>query len=102
VSGNRLATLDLATGKAVWVWPESVTAGIRGMGRGLVAGREIFWPTRKEIYAFDAETGARARPPIPLSSVSECGANLAAAGGRLIVAGYDKLLAFGAERRDER
>jgi outer membrane protein assembly factor BamB len=95
VSGNRLSTLDVRTGKIAWTWPESGTAGIRGMGRGLVAGNEIFWPTRTEIYALDTETGARTRSPISLSSVSDCGANLAVAGGRLIVAGYDKILAFG-------
>ena len=56
---------------------------------------EIFWPTRTEIYVFDADSGTRTRSPISLSPVSDCGANLAAADGRLIVAGYDKLLAFG-------
>ena len=49
------------------------------MGRGVVAGDEIFWPTRNEIYVFDALTGARTRPPIDLSSVSDGGANLVAA-----------------------
>ena len=95
VSGNRLASLDIDTGKIQWIWPESDSAGIRGMGRGVVAGSEIFWPTRTEIYAIDPETGARTRSPISLSPVSDCGANLAAADGYLIVAGYDKLLAFG-------
>jgi outer membrane protein assembly factor BamB len=95
VSGNRISTLDLESGKIAWNWPESSTAGIRGMGRGLVAGNEIFWPTRTEIYALDPESGARTRTPISLSPVSDCGANLAVAGGRLIAAGYDKLIAFG-------
>ena len=39
VSGNRLASLDLRSGKTAWIWPESSTAGIRGMGRGLIAGK---------------------------------------------------------------
>jgi hypothetical protein len=65
------------------------------MGRGLIAGSEIFWPTRTDIYAIDPESGARTRSPISLSPVSDCGANLAAVDGRLIVAGYDKVLAFG-------
>lgn len=95
VSGNRLASLDVHSGRIQWLWPESEHAGIRGMGRGALAGSEIFWPTRNEIYAIDPVTGARTRSPISLSPVSDCGANLAVAGGRLIVAGYEKLLAFG-------
>ena len=95
VSGNRLASLDLRSGQTAWIWPESNTAGIRGMGRGLIAGNEVFWPTRTEIYVLDPESGARTRSPISLTPVSDCGANLAAAGGRLVVAGYDRLLAFG-------
>jgi outer membrane protein assembly factor BamB/tetratricopeptide (TPR) repeat protein len=95
VSGNRLALVDVHTGTTEWIWPESTTSGIRGMGRGVIAGNEIFWPTRTEIYAFDPISGTRTRSPISLSLVSDCGANLAAAGGRLIVAGYDKLQCFG-------
>lgn len=95
VSGNRLASLALRSGKTQWVWPESEHAGIRGMGRGALAVNEVFWPTRTEIYVLDPQTGARTRSPISLSPVSDCGANLAVADGRLIVAGYDQLLAFG-------
>ena len=58
VSGDRLAAVDLATGKIAWTWPESETASVRGSGRGLIAGNEVFWPTRSEIYVFNAETGA--------------------------------------------
>ena len=97
VSGNRLRGVDLRTGKLRFTWPESEHGGIRGMGRGLVAGDEIFWPTRTEIHVIHGVTGARSRAPIPLGSISDHGANLAAAQGRLIVAGHDKLMAFGPE-----
>jgi hypothetical protein len=96
VSGNRLAALDVRSGELQFVWPESEHAGIRGMGRGVVAGDEVFWPTRNEIYAIHGVTGARSRSPIPLGAISDCGANLAAANGRLIVAGHERLMAFGA------
>jgi putative pyrroloquinoline-quinone binding quinoprotein len=95
-SGNRLSAVDVYTGNLLWRWPESETAGIRGMGRGLVAGDEVYWPTRNEIYVLDATTGARRRPPIALQNVSDVGANLAVCGNNLIVAGYDKLQAYGA------
>ena len=48
-------------GHVDWAWPESEHAGIRGMGRGVVAGNEIFWPTRTEIYVIDPKTGAQTR-----------------------------------------
>jgi outer membrane protein assembly factor BamB len=94
VGGNRLAALDVRSGSVRFVWPESEHAGIRGMGRGAIAGEEVFWPTRHEIYVIHAVTGQRTRTPISLRPISENGANLAAAHGRLIVAGYDKLIAF--------
>lgn len=94
VSGHSLAALDLATGEIKWLWPESTSAGIRGMGRGVVAGNEVFWPTRNEIYVIDIKTGAQTRSPISLSPL-EGGANLAVADGRLVVAGYDKLFILG-------
>ncbi|HEY3393465.1 MAG TPA: PQQ-binding-like beta-propeller repeat protein [Lacipirellulaceae bacterium] len=97
VSGNRLAALDVRSGELRFAWPESEHAGIRGMGRGVVAGDEVFWPTRNEIYVIHGITGAQSRTPIPLGAISDCGANLAAATGRLLVAGPDKLMAFGAK-----
>ncbi len=94
VSGDRLASVDVSSGTVNWVWPESAHAGIRGMGRGVVAGNEVFWPTRHRIYVLDAKTGAQTRSPIDLAPLAG-GANLAAADGRLVVAGYDKLMVFG-------
>jgi hypothetical protein len=86
--------LDISSGKVEWAWPESDRAGIRGMGRGVIAGSEIFWPTRNEILVIDPKTGAQTRPAISLSPLAG-GANLAASRGRLIVAGYDKLMVLG-------
>jgi outer membrane protein assembly factor BamB/tetratricopeptide (TPR) repeat protein len=95
VSGNRLSVLDVRSGEIRFVWPESEHAGIRGKGRGAVAGEETFWPTRTEIYVLHVATGAQTRTPISLRAISENGANLAAANGRLIVAGRENLMAFG-------
>jgi outer membrane protein assembly factor BamB len=95
VGGTRLRGIDVRSGRTAWIWPESEQAGIRGMGRGLVAHNEIFWPTRTEIYALSASTGARTRTPISLEMLGNSGANLAVAGGRLIAAGPTKLMVFG-------
>jgi outer membrane protein assembly factor BamB len=94
VSGDVISGMDTSSGNVVWTWPESDRAGIRGMGRGIIAGNEIFWPTRNEILVIDPQTGGQTRPPISLSSLAG-GANLAISQGRLIVAGYDKLMVFG-------
>ena len=59
------------------------------MRRGVLAGSEIFWPTRNEIVVLDSKTGSQTRPPISLSPIVG-GANLVASRGRLIVAGFDK------------
>jgi outer membrane protein assembly factor BamB len=94
-TGNRVWSLDIRTGQVRFAWPESIHAGIRGMGRGVLAGNEIFWPTRKEIFFFDARTGTRTRSPVDLSFISDSGANLIAASGYLIVVGHDKMIAAG-------
>lgn len=98
VSGNRLWSLDIRSGTRRFVWPESEHAGIRGMGRGVVAGEEIFWPTRDTIYVMHALTGERTRPPIKLEGISNNGANLAAAQGHLIIAAHEQLTALGPQQ----
>jgi outer membrane protein assembly factor BamB len=93
-SGEQLAAVDISSGHVDWTWPESDRAGIRGMGRGVVAGSEVFWPTRNEILVIDAKTGAQNRQPISLAPLAG-GANLAVSRHRLIVAGHDKLMVLG-------
>jgi outer membrane protein assembly factor BamB len=99
IGGNRLAALDVRSGNLRFVWPDSENSGIRGIGRGLIAGDEVFWPTRYEIYALHGVTGEQTRAPISLATISDSGANLVAAHGRLLVAGPDKLMAFGTAPR---
>jgi hypothetical protein len=94
IGGERLGCVDLLSGEIKWVWPESPNAGIRGMGRGIVAGSEVFWPTRNQIHVVDAITGSPTRPPIELEPLAG-GANLAAARGCLVLAGYDQLIVLG-------
>jgi hypothetical protein len=93
--GNRLASVDARSGRVRFVWPESDSAGIRGFGRGLVAGHEVFWPSRDKIYVLDAVTGQQTRKPIDIAAYTNCGANLVAADGYLLLATHDQLMAFG-------
>jgi outer membrane protein assembly factor BamB len=96
--GNRLGGVDARSGHVRYIWPESQHAGVRGFGRGVVAGSEVFWPTRDRIYVCDATTGRQSRQPIDITPYSECGANLIAAGGRLIIAGTKQLVALGPQK----
>jgi outer membrane protein assembly factor BamB len=116
--GNLIATgssvwwIDAVNGKLRAVWPETGNGGaVRGYGRGLLAGGNIYWPTREEIFVFDQrvylEGGRRDialkqrirltqdqldepgqdRPPVT-------GGNLVVADRKLLVATADHLFAF--------
>ena len=94
-SGNQLWALEARSGRVQFVWPESEHAGVRGFGRGLVAGQEVFWPTRDRVFVFDVATGRQSREPIDVAAIGGGGANLVAADGRLLVVGQDRMMLFG-------
>jgi outer membrane protein assembly factor BamB len=94
-TGDRCRGIDIRTGKLRFVWPESRQPGFVGRGRGCLAGDAVFWPTRREIYVLDAATGAQTRRPIDISSYTDCGANLVATHGLLLVATAEQLIALG-------
>jgi outer membrane protein assembly factor BamB len=96
-AGHQLWAIDARSGRVRFVWPESEHAGVRGFGRGVIAGREVCWPTRDKIYVFDVATGQQSRSPIDLAQYSDCGANLIVAGGRLIIVGRDRMMALGSK-----
>ncbi|TWT87275.1 outer membrane biogenesis protein BamB [Pseudobythopirellula maris] len=98
-SGRRVRGHDALTGARRYAWPESDHAGLRGMGRGCLAGGEVFWPTRDALYTLDARTGGLARQPVDLTPLGGEGANVSAAslGGErvLVVAGKDGINVLG-------
>ncbi|MBX6311727.1 MAG: PQQ-binding-like beta-propeller repeat protein, partial [Isosphaeraceae bacterium] len=89
-TGNHVYTLDVRTGKSLGVWPDS-GPGYEGFGRGLLAGDQIYWPTRDKIYVLDQATGLESeRGPIDLAQAfGTGGGNLAVGDGYLVVAGLD-------------
>ena len=95
-SGRRLWLLDIDSGAQRLRWPDSVAAGIRGAGRGCIAGNEVFWPTDDAIYVFDITTGGQSRLPLDLAPLGVSAANLVAANGYLLLAGNEQLVALGA------
>jgi outer membrane protein assembly factor BamB/tetratricopeptide (TPR) repeat protein len=100
-TGNRVWSFDARTGKLLRYWPEG-GAGFQGFGRGVLAGRYVYWPTRSEIHVLDQATGLKAddAEPIPLQAgFGVTGGNLAVGDGYLVVAGEDSLVVFCQNRR---
>jgi outer membrane protein assembly factor BamB/tetratricopeptide (TPR) repeat protein len=93
-TGDHVWCLDVRTGKVLSGWPDG--PGLEGYGRGLLAGDQIYWPTKTEIHMLDQATGQRSdRPPIKLQEMFQTsGGNLAVGDGYLIVAQPDALVVF--------
>lgn len=63
VAGARVSALDVRTGSVQWTFPENNPGSV---GRGLLAGENVYWPTASEIHVLDQSTGLRAQSPISL------------------------------------
>jgi outer membrane protein assembly factor BamB len=109
-SGDRLYWIDLQNGRVQARFPNTSSGGPmhaaanpRGLGRGILAGDLVYWPTRENIFVFRqspraAETGyvPEGVHEIPLLPRSASGGNLVYARGTLLIAAGDKLYAFDA------
>jgi len=109
-NGNLIATgrsvwwLNVITGRAEFVWPHpDNTQSERGYGRGVLAGNNIYWPTREKIVVFDQrigrENGARyfqksAEFELSVPNINAAGGNLVVSGDTLLIAGADTLYGF--------
>ena len=94
-TGDSVWTIDAANGALRSRWPEGRSVE-QGHGRGLLAGGEIYWPTRDRLYILDQGTGLPVeRPPIMLRERFGCGGgNLVAGDGYLAIAERERLLVF--------
>ncbi|HUS38415.1 MAG TPA: hypothetical protein VMX74_03145 [Pirellulales bacterium] len=109
-NGNLIATgssvwwLNATTGKAEYVWPHPDNGGSeRGFGRGLLAGNNIYWPTREKILVLDQRIDRRgdrksfsknAEFNLSAPNVNASGGNLIVGGTTLLIAGTDMLYGF--------
>jgi outer membrane protein assembly factor BamB len=94
-SGSRLYWIHLSgpeQGRLKHVWPDG--AAKPGYGHGLLAGDCVLWPTREKIYQFDQASG-RLQKAIELKARGVRGGNLVVAGGRLLIATPEELVALG-------
>jgi outer membrane protein assembly factor BamB len=109
-SGQRLWWLNADGGKVLYRWPDQAT--VHGYGRGALAGDNVYFPTRAEIHVFrqslgdsgtnspggaSAEFGMETRDPVRLDTRDPplSGGNLVIAGGYLLIATPNNLIAFG-------
>lgn len=101
-SGDRLWWIDVLTGKITEPpgkrekVAESFPAqgSPKGLGRGVLVGDKVYWPTWDKIYVFDQNTD-RQEEPIDLVARGATGGNLLAIDGLLLIATHDKLMALG-------
>jgi outer membrane protein assembly factor BamB len=98
-SGHRLYWIDVHNGRIAGSFPARVQDDFRGYGRGILAGGNVYWPTRGEIHVFDVGTMRMVRQPINLRAIGMMGGNLLVADGVMLVAGANKLAAFNAYGR---
>jgi len=94
VAGDFLWGLEVETGHVAWCDgrsdPEATTCG-----RGVLAGDLVYWPRREEIRLIEISTGKAVRQ-IDMAHQHGLygGGNLTIAGGMLLVAKSDRLVAF--------
>jgi outer membrane protein assembly factor BamB len=99
-SGDRLYAFDVRTGRLRGRWPEAVKADPRGFGRGVIVGDAVLWPTRHELFVFDAKPSGSARslaerqPPLVWSRLGAAAGNLAWSQGMLVVTTENEMIAF--------
>ncbi len=93
-SGDRLYLLETVgprPGRVALVWPQSKEP--LGMGRGLIAGDCVYWPTEDAIYVFDVEA-ERPVKVISLQPWNVRGGNVILCGNTLLVVSATEIAAF--------
>lgn len=103
-SGDRLWWIDAATGRVLADFPQLEQP--RGYGRGLLAGRHVYWPTQTALYVFDQAFARGLALPVgqpvqladapPDQTRGAQGGNLLLAEGQLLIATSDEIIALAA------
>jgi outer membrane protein assembly factor BamB len=93
-AGDRLWAIDVDRGRLLWSQGQGDPAAAT-WGRGILAGDLIYWPRREEILLVEIATG-NVRRRVDLAGLYGLpgGGNITIAGGMLLVAQSDRLLAF--------
>jgi outer membrane protein assembly factor BamB len=95
--GRRLFWISLRDedrGQVKHVWPTG--AERPGYGRGILAGENVYWPTRESLYVFDQET-AEPLKKIDLAARWAIGGNVLVVDGKLLLATERELISLGTQ-----
>jgi outer membrane protein assembly factor BamB len=95
--GEKLYWIDVKPGqqgRVKHVWPGGDDKP--GYGRGILAGDQVLWPARENIYVFDART-AQPRKVFDLRPQGLTGGNLLVVGGRLLIVTDKEVVLMGAQ-----
>jgi len=94
-SGDKLWRIDAATGKVRFPWPEGPAP--KGLGRGLLAGSKVYFPTATKIHVFDQQ-GGQEESQIDLAALGLTGGNLVVTGEILLITAAERLASLGPTR----
>lgn len=112
-SGDYLYWIDINSGAVVGQFPQprSGAAGFAradplGYGRGILAGENVYWPTKEKIFVFRQQTARTdkgwspiAVREIELTQRGVTGGNLLMAKGILLISSADKLIALSEQQK---
>jgi outer membrane protein assembly factor BamB len=99
-TADGIRALDAATGDDEGGWRQPAVGRLPPLGRGLLAGGWVVWPTqapRLPLRALNAEDGGQQRGPVALDPTRLhrlVPGNLALGGGFLVVAGAEELTGY--------
>ena len=79
---------NAATGAPAWHKPDDGQSGLATIGRGLLAGHKVYWPTSLGLIVLDQETGDL------IASDKRIQGNLAATDGCLVATGKTKMTVY--------
>ncbi|MEE3369679.1 MAG: PQQ-binding-like beta-propeller repeat protein [Planctomycetota bacterium] len=93
-SGNATYAFDLYSGQLRARFPSAPETATRGYGRGLLAGNQVYWPTRRALFLLDAYSLSPVRQPVHLARLGIQGGNLVLVGQTLLIAGSQRMSAL--------
>ncbi|MBC8356564.1 MAG: PQQ-binding-like beta-propeller repeat protein [Planctomycetes bacterium] len=113
VSGDYLYWFDVYTGQLLSQFPAPhrslpghAKPSPHGHGRGILADKLVYWPTRQSIFVFDQRIRpeTRGRTPIAVRQIDltthgATGGNLVLTDSSLIIAAQDRLIVFDRDRK---
>lgn len=95
VSGRSLWGFDANTGDLAWSVP-SADPDDWGYGRGTLAGDQVLWTTSEVLWFVDQRSGALLRQhSLQGTETPRSGGNLVISHGVILIAGADRLTAYG-------